>query len=104
MLDYVFKISGIGVLTFGMTVRTVRDHTGRPIEATHLDDGGLCDHELGGPFEVILPDRLLVSGAVLADQVKSINRQIRRIKFAGKVPDSFVQDVQARIGPLPGLD
>jgi len=53
----------------------------------------------GYPFEVVLP----VSGAVLADQVKSIDRHARRIEFAGKVPDSVVQDVQARIGPLLGL-
>jgi mRNA interferase MazF len=53
----------------------------------------------GYPFEVVLP----VSGAVLADQVKSIDRHARRIEFAGKVPDSVVQDVQARIGPSLGL-
>jgi mRNA interferase MazF len=51
-----------------------------------------------------LPDGLSISGTVLADQVKSIDRHARRIEFAGKVPDSVVQDVQARIGPLLGLD
>lgn len=75
-----------------------------PNRGDPLNDGGLRDHELGGSFEVILLDQLLVSGAVLADQVKSIDRHVRRIEFAGKVPDSFVQDVQARIGPLLGLD
>jgi mRNA interferase MazF len=57
----------------------------------------------GYPFEVILPAGLPISGAVLADQVKSIDRHARRVEFAGKVPDSVVQDVQARIGPLLGL-
>jgi mRNA interferase MazF len=58
----------------------------------------------GYPFEVVLPDSLPVSGAVLADQVKSIDRHARRIEVAGKVPDDFVQDVLARIGPLLGMD
>ena len=57
----------------------------------------------GYPFEVVLPDGLPISGAVLADQVKNIDRHARRIEFAGKVPDGVVQDVQARIGPLLGL-
>jgi mRNA interferase MazF len=57
----------------------------------------------GYPFEVILPDGLPVPGAVLADRVKGIDRHARRIGFAGKVPDSVVQDVQARIGPSLGL-
>ena len=57
----------------------------------------------GYPFEVVLPDGLPISGAVLADQVESIDRHARRVEFAGKVLDSVVQDVQARIGPLLGL-
>src|SRR3954465_15598097 len=54
----------------------------------------------GHPFEVVLPMGLNVSGAVLADQVKSIDRHARRIEPVGKVPDSVVQEVLARIGPL----
>jgi mRNA interferase MazF len=46
---------------------------------------------------------LNVSGAVLADQVKSIDRHARRIEPVGKVPDSVVQEVLAHIGPLLGM-
>jgi mRNA interferase MazF len=58
----------------------------------------------GYPFEVVLPDGLPISGAVLADQIKSIDRHARRIEFAGKAPESIVRDVQARIAPLLGLN
>lgn len=58
----------------------------------------------GYPFEVVLPDGLPISGAVLADQVRNIDRHARRIEFAGRVPESIVQDVQARISPLLGLN
>lgn len=54
----------------------------------------------GYPFEVLLPEGLPISGAVLADQVKSIDRRSRRIEPAGKAPDSVVQEVVARILPL----
>lgn len=57
----------------------------------------------GYPFEVVLPGGLPISGAILADQVKSIDRHARRIEFAAKVPDRIVQEVQARIAPLLGL-
>lgn len=54
----------------------------------------------GYPFEVVLPSGLSVSGAVLADQVKSIDRRSRRIEPAGKAPDAVVDEVLARILPL----
>jgi len=54
----------------------------------------------GYPFEVVLPAGLPVAGAVLADQVKSIDRRARRIEPAGKVPETVIQEVMARILPL----
>ena len=54
----------------------------------------------GYPFEVVLPAGLAVSGAVLADQVKSIDRRSRRIEPAGKAPDAVVDEVLAKILPL----
>jgi mRNA interferase MazF len=42
------------------------------------------------PFKVMLPDGLTISGAVLADQVKSIDRQARQLKIAGKAPSSVL--------------
>ncbi len=54
----------------------------------------------GYPFEVPLPEGLPIGGVVLADQVKSIDRRVRRIEYAGKAPVSVVEEVVARILPL----
>lgn len=54
----------------------------------------------GYPFEVELPPGLPIAGVVLADQVKSIDRRVRRIERAGKVPPDVVAEVVARIMPL----
>jgi len=40
----------------------------------------------GYPFEVILAEGLVVSGVVLADQVKSFDWQARKAEFACKAP------------------
>jgi mRNA interferase MazF len=56
------------------------------------------------PFKVVLPDGLPIGGAVLADQVKSIDRTARQLKIAGPAPRSVVAEVQAKIAALLGLD
>ena len=56
------------------------------------------------PFKVLLPEGLPIGGAVLADQVKSINRVARQLTIAGGVPHSVVLEVQAKIAALLGLD
>jgi mRNA interferase MazF len=57
----------------------------------------------GYPFEVALPDGLPVAGVALADQVKSIDRRIRRIEIVAHAPESMVMEVLARLGPLLGF-
>jgi len=54
----------------------------------------------GYPFEVILPEGLKVAGAVLCDQIKSLDWQARRAKWIGKAPVRVVEEVLATIGPL----
>lgn len=54
----------------------------------------------GYPFEVDLPAGLAVSGVVLADQVKCVDRRVRRIEPAGKAPAEVVDEVVAKILPL----
>ena len=56
------------------------------------------------PFKVLLPEGLPVGGAVLADQVKSIDRVARQLTIAGAAPRSVVLEVQAKIAALLGLD
>ena len=55
------------------------------------------------PFKVMLPDGLPIAGAVLADQVKSIDREARRLSIAGRAPAGVVAEVQAKLAALLGI-
>ena len=57
----------------------------------------------GYPFEVALPTGGPIAGAVLSDQLKSIDWKERRAEFAGKVASSALAEVRERIRPLLGL-
>ena len=54
----------------------------------------------GYPFEVILPEKMEISGAVLADQVKSLDWRARKAKKLGSLPYSLLKEVFAKIRPL----
>jgi len=54
----------------------------------------------GYPFEVVLPARLRVSGAVLADQVKSLDWRARQVKFIASAPQAVMDEVVAKIAAL----
>ncbi len=56
----------------------------------------------GYPFEVILPDGLPISGAVLADQVKSLDWTVRKPKYKGRASAAVLADVRAKIVALVG--
>ena len=45
------------------------------------------------PFKVMLPEGLAVSGAVLSDQLKSIDRAARQLTIAGRAPQPVVLEV-----------
>lgn len=47
----------------------------------------------GYPFEVVLPEGLAVSGAILADQVKSLDWRVREAELACSLPVATVRDV-----------
>ena len=49
------------------------------------------------PFEVILPNKLKISGAILSDQIKSIDWRARKAKFIVKTPKTIFVDVIAKI-------
>ncbi len=51
----------------------------------------------GYPFEVVLPSELNVSGAVLADQVKSLDWRARKAKRIGSAPQEILDEVLAKI-------
>ncbi len=56
----------------------------------------------GYPFEVPLPPGLRVSGAILADQIKSLDWRVRQAKHMGSVPAKVLEDVLAKIQTLVG--
>ncbi|MHA1597709.1 MAG: type II toxin-antitoxin system PemK/MazF family toxin [Alphaproteobacteria bacterium] len=57
----------------------------------------------GYPFEVVLPDGLPLSGAILVDQVRSLDRNARRIEPVGRVPEETMAEVRGKLASLLGL-
>ena len=55
------------------------------------------------PWKVVLPDGLAVSGAILVDQVRAVDRAAPRLRPAGLAPQSVVAEVQAKLAALFGL-
>ena len=54
----------------------------------------------GYPFEVVIPDGLEVSGAILSDQVKSLDWKARKAGFSCKVPTSTLSEVVQKLSTL----
>jgi mRNA interferase MazF len=59
--------------------------------------------ERGWPMEVKLPAGLPVSGVVLVDQVRSIDREARHLKLAGIVPAELLEEIGAKLAPFLNL-
>ena len=51
----------------------------------------------GYPFEVELPREMETEGAILCDQIKSLDWRIRSAKRIGSVPPPVMQEITARI-------
>ena len=54
----------------------------------------------GYPFEVLIPAILAVSGAVLADQVKSLDWKTRRAELICTLPAATIAEVLQKLGTL----
>ena len=54
----------------------------------------------GYPFEVPLPPGLPVVGAILSDQLKSLDWRQRRAKLIVRLPDVVVAEVLGRVEAL----
>jgi mRNA interferase MazF len=52
------------------------------------------------PFEVLIPDGLPVGGAILSDQVKSLDWKARQAELACKLPGITVLEVLEKIKTL----
>ena len=51
----------------------------------------------GYPFEVAIPSGLKATGAVLSDQIKSLDWRARSAKFVEVLPEAIFEEVIARI-------
>ena len=54
------------------------------------------------PWKVMLPDGLSLSGAVLVDQLRSIDREARNLRVVDQVPRPVLAEVQAKLAVLLG--
>ena len=58
----------------------------------------------GYPFEVIIPEGLDISGAILSDQVRSLDWKRRNAKFFIKIPETVVFEVFKKFKVLLHID
>ncbi|MBI4304438.1 MAG: endoribonuclease MazF [Chloroflexi bacterium] len=54
----------------------------------------------GYPFEVLIPERLPVKGAILSDQVKSLDWRARNAELICTLPDETTSEVLQKLGTL----
>lgn len=58
----------------------------------------------GYPFEVVLPAGLAVVGAILADQIKSLDWRARQAELITRLPDSVANETLGKLGALLAVD
>ena len=54
----------------------------------------------GYPFEVALPRAIIISGVILADQIKSLDWKARRARFECNTTSQVVNEVLAKVNVL----
>lgn len=54
----------------------------------------------GYPFEVLIPEGLEISGAILSDQVKSLDWKARKAEFGCQLPPAVFNEVVQKLGTL----
>ena len=58
----------------------------------------------GYPFEVVLPDGLSVAGAVLCDQLRSLDWRARRASLLCPLPSEVIAEIVGKAGVLLGAE
>ena len=58
----------------------------------------------GYPFEVLLPEGLGVEGAILSDQMKSLDWRVRKASRIGSVPPDVLQEAVGKLLALVDPD
>jgi len=54
----------------------------------------------GYPFEVIIPDGLKIKGAILSDQIKNFDWQIREAELICRIPQATFDEVIQKLSAL----
>ena len=62
----------------------------------------ITSHIKGYPFEVTLPSGAKVKGAILSDQIKSLDWRVREAKRFARAPKEIMTEVLAKIFTLVG--
>lgn len=58
-------------------------------------------HQIKGyPFEVVVPSEMVVEGAILTDQVKSLDWRARKSEYAGHLPAETLAEVVGKLRAL----
>ena len=60
----------------------------------------ITSHRKGYPFEVLIPADLPLTGAILADQVKSLDWRARNTELICALPDETISEVMQKLGTL----
>ena len=60
----------------------------------------ITSHVKGYPFEVVIPEGLEISGAILSDQVKSLDWKARKAEFDCKLPSDAYNEVVQKLSTL----
>lgn len=63
----------------------------------------ITSRERGWQTEVKLPAGLPVSGVILVDNVRSMDREVRKLQVIGRAPESVLDEIRARLAPLLGF-
>jgi len=64
----------------------------------------LTSNKAPWPTKVILPDGLAAGGAILVDQVRTLDRSARGFRSIGRVPDAVLNEVRRRLAALLGIN
>ncbi len=63
----------------------------------------ITSRERGWPMEVKLPAGLPISGVVLVDHIRSVDREARKLEMIGLAPPEVLDEIDARLAPLLSL-
>jgi mRNA interferase MazF len=64
----------------------------------------ITQNEKPWPTKVFLPSGLAARGAVLVDQMRSIDRNERILRTLGRVPDDLLVSVRRKLAALTGIE